>query len=474
MNTTLEYYDVFPKIMLVGAETKVTIRPLGTHVLFDPSEGYTVCILPMRETLEPNENGDKVPDSKYPWTDAVREGNLLTFTYRFGREQEYLIRMYKKSDVTRKGATQFRVYAVDADLFERRPYKGDMHAHSTWSDGKESPEIVMASYRKAGFDFTGLTDHRKHAASVAAIDAYKDAAVDMCMCKGEEVHIKGNHVHIVNFGSEYSVQEFADADLNKFKAEVHELADIAKNLQGADFPKGVNRFEYFACLWIFKRIQEAGGLAIFPHPHWRSNVYHDPEDMTDALFASGAFDAFELLGGVGPDDNNTQAALYNEARAKGLDLKVVGSSDSHGQINTDYFNWYTTVLFAKDLSIGGIREAVRSGYSVAVERYPGENARVHGPYRFVSFTLFLLSEYFPVHDEMCFEEGRQMKEYAVGSMEEAAGPGAPQNATRPEGAAQNATRLEGAAPDVASPADVLKMLSGRTKRYLDKIYGKID
>jgi hypothetical protein len=289
----------------------------------------------------------------------------------------------------------------------------------------------MASYRKAGFDFTGLTDHRNFGASIAAIEAYKDAAVDMCVCKGEEVHLPGNHVHIVNFGADESVQAYAESDTDKFKAEVNKIADDSV------IPDGVNRFEYAACLWIFERIRRFGGLAILPHPHWKSNVYHDPDDMTDALFASGAFDAFELLGGIDPCDINTQVAYYNDARAKGQNVVVVGSSDSHGQINRKYFDWYKTVLFAKELSIDGIREAVKSGYSVAVEEFPGENARAHGPYRLVCFTLFLLSEYFPIHDEMCFEEGRQMKAYALGE------------------------------PDAAP---LLKMLSGRTGRYLEKVY----
>ena len=432
MDTTLEYYEIYPKVMLAGRVTAVTIRPLGGHAAFSRDEEYEITVLPMKETLEPDEGHELLPYSKYAWVKPTfGDGGSLTFSFLFAREQEYYVRLYKKSDVKRKGGVQFRVYAVDADLYERRPYRGDLHLHSTWSDGKESPEIVMASYRKAGFDFTGLTDHMRLGASLAAIEAYRDAAADLCMCRGEEVHLPGNHVHIVNFAADESVQAYAESDMDRFNAEVGEIAE------GCDIPDGVSRFEYAACLWIFRQIKRAGGISIFPHPCWKSNVYHVPEAMTDALFASGEFDAFELLGGVAPDDNNMQAAYYNEARIKGQNINVVGSSDSHGQINTDYFNWYKTVLFAKELTPEGIREAVKSGYSVAVEQYRDENARVHGPYRLVGFTLFLLSEYFPIHDEMCFEEGRQMKEYTLGE---------------------------------PSAAEILKLLSGRTRRYLEKMY----
>ena len=37
----------------------------------------------------------------------------------------------------------------------------------------------------------------------------------------------------------------------------------------------------------------------------------------------------------------------------------------------------------------------------------------------MSYALFLLGEYFPLHDELCFEEGRAMKAYAAGSEPEA-------------------------------------------------------
>jgi len=431
MDTLLEYYEIYPKVLPAGETVKITLRPLGGQSAFTAEGGYEVNILPLKETLEPDEDGGLSPYSRYDWLDADMESGCLTFSYCFKKEQEYYVRLYAKSDILRARRIQFRVYALEADLYGRRPYRGDLHLHSTWSDGKESPDIVMASYRKAGFDFTGLTDHRKYGASVAAIEAYKDAAADMCMCNGEEIHLPGNHVHIVNFGSRESVQAYAESDIGRFNAEVEEITKTEA------IPDGVSKFEYAACLWITRKIREFGGLAIFPHPHWKSNVYNVPDAMTDALFASGMFDAFELLGGVDPCDNNTQAAYYNEARAKGINISVVGSSDSHGQINTAYFNWYTTVIFAKELTIGGIREAVKSGYSVAVERFPGENARVHGPYRLVCFTLFLLSEYFPIHDEMCFEEGRQMKEYTLGE---------------------------------PSAAALLRMLSGRTRRYLDKVY----
>ncbi|HET8737597.1 MAG TPA: histidinol-phosphatase [Pricia sp.] len=38
-------------------------------------------------------------------------------------------------------------------------YKGNLHAHSYWSDGNEFPEMIMDGYKTAGYDFTVLSDH---------------------------------------------------------------------------------------------------------------------------------------------------------------------------------------------------------------------------------------------------------------------------------------------------------------------------
>ena len=40
--------------------------------------------------------------------------------------------------------------------------KGNLHAHTQNSDGKLSPDEVVAKYKGLGHDFISLTDHRKY------------------------------------------------------------------------------------------------------------------------------------------------------------------------------------------------------------------------------------------------------------------------------------------------------------------------
>lgn len=43
----------------------------------------------------------------------------------------------------------------------KRWYRGMLHMHSLWSDGRALPEQTFASYKDAGYDFVSLTDHNR-------------------------------------------------------------------------------------------------------------------------------------------------------------------------------------------------------------------------------------------------------------------------------------------------------------------------
>ncbi len=48
---------------------------------------------------------------------------------------------------------------VDEDKLEKRWMKGNLHAHSYWSDGDEFPEVIMDWYKSNGYQFVALSDH---------------------------------------------------------------------------------------------------------------------------------------------------------------------------------------------------------------------------------------------------------------------------------------------------------------------------
>ena len=52
-------------------------------------------------------------------------------------------------------------FASPAFSAPKRWYKGMVHAHSLWSDGRALPEQAVKAYKDAGYDFFSLTDHNR-------------------------------------------------------------------------------------------------------------------------------------------------------------------------------------------------------------------------------------------------------------------------------------------------------------------------
>jgi predicted metal-dependent phosphoesterase TrpH len=342
---------------------------------------------------------------------AYPKNGVLQFTYTFEEEQEWTILVIPSSErKVPSPCVELHVYSLKDDLYYLNPYMGDLHSHSNGSDGKEDPAIVAANHRKAGFDFFALTDHHKWYPSAQMLKAYEGVPLGIKLFNGEEVHVPSGWIHIVNFGSKYSVCEMYEKNKEEFTAQVEaQAAEL-------DLPSAINPLEYAWRRWGTNEIRKAGGLAIVAHPYWiYKQTYHMSSAMLDYVFETGIYDAFELVGGQSVHENNVQNAFYQEQRAKGRNIPIVGSSDSHGTDPASYFGLGKTVVFAKDRELSSICEAIKNGYSAAIEQQYGEEERVYGTYRMVKYTRFLLDRYFPAHDELCAEEGMLMREYVLGN-----------------------------------------------------------
>ena len=144
------------------------------------------------------------------------ENNEFSFEYDLPLESEYFIRIVKDG----KRVVQLSVYAVEGDLIGRYPLTGDQHMHSFYSDGSEHPAIVCANYRAFGYDYIPITDHRRYYPSLEAINFYRDVDCGLEIIPGEEIHLPDNDIHIVNFGSKYSI--------NGLLAKAHRIKKRAK------------------------------------------------------------------------------------------------------------------------------------------------------------------------------------------------------------------------------------------------------
>jgi Predicted metal-dependent phosphoesterases (PHP family) len=395
MKSEMYFYSITPRILNINKPTELTVKPLDTRYNFTSDIEYEVEILPMTRYGITTTVISKVCTAKIC-------GDKLIFSHTFDKEEEYYIRIFNKANHER--IIQLSVYALEDDLYARRPLKGDLHVHSCRSDGQETPPVVAANYRAAGFDFMGLTDHRRFFPSIEAIDAYKDVELGMQLFTGEEIHTPDNIVHYVQFGGNFSINEIYQKNESLFRREVDEII-AAEEIPYHD------KFMYASGMWIANKIKESGGLSIFAHPHWISNVYNVPDDLSIALLKNNVFDAFEVIGGQTANENNMQTAMYYQLRAEGYKIPIVGSSDSHGTINRGLFDKMYTIVFSDDDILGSIRDL----HSVAIEVYEDSvNYTVHGTYRLVSYARFLIENYFKFTAQFCAEEGLLMRQYLLG------------------------------------------------------------
>ena len=347
-------------------------------------------------------------------------------------EQEHHVEIVKDD----KTLVRLNVYSLEEALCGRYPFRGDLHMHTCRSDGRQAPAIVAAEYRKNGYDFISITDHDVYYGSLEAINTFKDVPTEYNILTGEEVHLEGNDIHIVNFGGKYSINALMPGDHHMDVGDGKELRSIDGNcpdvisveeyknqvnrlIEALNIPEGIEKFTYAACVWIFNHIKKADGLGIFAHPYWIADVFHVPDSLTDALFEKKAFDAFEVLGGENYfEQNGFQTIYYYEQCAKGNKVPIVGSTDSHSSYESnDGALICSTIVFSPENERKALISSIRDFYSVAVDTISTE-FRLVGENRFVRYACFLLKNYFPRHDELCKEEGRLMRICAVGTEEE--------------------------------------------------------
>lgn len=427
-------FDIFPKVMAAGKEKNIHIRPFGDRLFFTVGNEYTAVLTWLHGGSE-----DQYPATGYrrriPVT-ATENGIDIKVTLPY--EGEYRIKFTNEEDDN----LTFAVYAVDGDLTDVYPFIGDLHMHTNYSDGDHDPANVVASYRAHGYDFLSITDHRRYYPSLYAIEQFKNIPTEMNLVMGEEVHlppIKGFRVcpHTINFGGEYSINSLVEDEAveevgkdKKFRATREDCPEVMTRdefedkmtelAKGFEVPDNVDPLVASTLKWIYDEIRKANGLAIFVHPTWiTGNTFHDSDALNDWLVENKIFDAFEVLGGENYfEQNGYQTVRYYEDKARGYRYPVVGSTDSHN-CTPENRNAYicSTIVFSPENERRAIIDSIKNFRSVAVDTISKE-FRLVGEMRYVRYGCFLLKNYFPIHDDACFEEGRLMKQAIYGTEDE--------------------------------------------------------
>ncbi len=347
----------------------------------------------------------------YP-AEFSEEGGAIAVRTEFKRECRHTVVVWDKN--AGEGGTRgnsaivaaIPVYALGADLYGLKPFKGDSHIHSTNSDGKNSPEEVALRCYEIGLDYQAISDHKVYSTSEDMKRKFSRFPTSMSFFNAEECHYA--HAHVQNFGGSQSLTDYVKNNKEEFES----LAAAAEKTLPADLPRALRRQVALAEA-EFELIRKLGGIAVFNHPFWEASVKKGKftylEERILGLIADRKnFDAYELVNSTCADIALARALCHYPMHCAGK--PVIGCSDAHS-VNSQGTGY--TVAFAKSRDFPAIKEAVLGGKSVAVDAYSSHGPKLQrlafGDDRLVKFAYFLFDEYFPLHDRLVAKEGKLIK-----------------------------------------------------------------
>lgn len=393
-------YTVSPAVVKAGEKSRITLSRVGRDSAFEDGKTYDLEIWGVETYATDLYDRPEVKIS------VQAKNGSLCFDWFFEEEQTYVIKL-NAEQFTKKPfpyGDRVRVFAAKEDLYDRMVLKGDFHCHSTGSDGHDSPERIMGNMRSSGIDIFAVTDHMKMQPSLDMQREFGEFKDVMTVVNAEEVHVPSDYMHIVCLGGNSVGKEYRQ---KKEEYDV-EISAIAEKL---DLPDGVSKSDFAARVWAAKKAKELGALPLLTHPFWLwSDVFFQNPKTVEELIKQKVFPCMELLNGVSDyHTNSLQIAFYHEMRAKGWNIPIVGSSDSH-TTNADDFrdNIYCyTYVFSKGRDFESVKQAILDGYSVAVMKYPeDEHPTITGNFRLVKYAEFFYYCYFENYMQLCNVQGR--------------------------------------------------------------------
>ncbi|MGC6516646.1 MAG: CehA/McbA family metallohydrolase [Candidatus Puniceispirillaceae bacterium] len=211
--------------------------------------------------------------------------------------------------------------------------RGNLHGHSTHSDGRLSPDEVAKRYYDLGYDFICISDHLwndDRFASTRVLDARNLDKPDFITIPSAELHC---------FGKAY------DND---------GLWHIVANGLPVDFAVATKTE---SAPQMVQRAIEAGAYVTIAHPEWYSMTTQE----ADSLHHAHGVEIYNHSCVMG-SNRGSGIAIADYLLQEGHKMSFTATDDSHFFMD-DYGGGY--VMVASDLNQQAIIEALRSGHHYA-------------------------------------------------------------------------------------------------------------
>ncbi len=208
-------------------------------------------------------------------------------------------------------------------------FKGNLHCHSTRSDGQMSPSRVCTYYRESGYDFICLSDHFMAQYGFVITDTTAYRTEDFTTLIGAELHSgqteAGDIWHILAVGLPLGFSQAQDDESGPALAQ---------------------------------RALDAGAFVALPHPEWYGLTIRDAESMPKGIHAVEVFNAICNTTGRGGG-----GYLLDQMMTTGCMAGAIAVDDAHFYRGDAGLGW--TMVKAAKRTPEAILAALKAGHFYA-------------------------------------------------------------------------------------------------------------
>jgi len=209
-------------------------------------------------------------------------------------------------------------------------YKGQLHAHSTRSDGSSTPQEVITNYRNSGYDFMSLTDHMQ------SYNDPNDSTRNLLITQNPGV----TGILFIPGGEQNSTFGGKRPHIGNINAKTPESNTLEAQT-------------------LINNIQADNGIAILNHPHWPGGATGDtwPATSIESIHGYTAIEIFNPL--IGQNLRNAED-IWDSVLTKGTKTWGVAADDCHVQASIYCRTAYVRV-FANTLDVNEIVNNIKNG-----------------------------------------------------------------------------------------------------------------
>ena len=214
-------------------------------------------------------------------------------------------------------------------------FKGNIHTHSTNSDGVLSPEDVCKAYAEQGYDFICLSDHFVGLFDYPLTDCSPFHTNRFTTILGAELHTgaqeNGAIWHILAVGLP---KDFAPTNTPIF-------FPVEGQETGPE---------------VAQRARDAGAYVAIAHPHWSMLSQNDARSLTAAHAVEVYNHGCEI-----ENDRGYGTHALDQLLSEGRELNLCATDDAHFEQDDHFGGW--VMVKAKENTPEALLEALKNGHN---------------------------------------------------------------------------------------------------------------